>query len=82
MGIYVTHKKTRADTLPNQCCGISSWGGGNVVRIVERWKVEILTKEKDASQGADKSHLTRHILLYLGDLRLDAIGVENQETKS
>jgi integrase len=48
--------------------------------FAERWKVEILSKGKDSSQGADKSHLTRHILSYLGKLRLDAIGVENQQT--
>jgi len=55
--------------------------GGNVgPEFAERWKVEILTKGKESSQGADKSHLTRHILPYLGKLRLDAIGVENQQT--
>ena len=51
-----------------------------LAEFAERWKVEILTKGKDSSQGADKSHLTRHILPYLGKLRLDAIGVENQQT--
>jgi len=51
-----------------------------LAEFAERWKVEILTKGKDSSQGADKSHLTKHILPYLGKLRLDAIGVENQQT--
>jgi len=51
-----------------------------LAEFAERWKVEILTKGKESSQGADKSHLTRHILPYLGKLRLDAIGVENQQT--
>jgi hypothetical protein len=51
-----------------------------LAEFAERWKVEILTKGKDSSQGADKSHLTRHILPYLGKLRLDVIGVENQQT--
>jgi hypothetical protein len=39
-----------------------------LAEFAERWKVEILTKGKDSSQGADKSHLTRHILPYLGNL--------------
>jgi len=51
-----------------------------LAEFAERWEVEILTKGKDSTQGAAKSHLTKHILPYLGKLRLDAIGVENQQT--
>jgi len=44
----------------------------------ERWKVEILTKYKPSTKCSASSHLS-HILPYLGKLRLDAIGAENQQ---
>jgi integrase len=44
----------------------------------ERWKVEILTKYKPSTKCSASSHLS-HILPYFGKLRLDAIGVENQQ---
>jgi len=46
--------------------------------FAERWKVEILTKYKPSTKCSASSHLS-HILPYLGKLRLDAIGVENQQ---
>jgi integrase len=48
--------------------------------FAERWKVEILTKQKPSAARAAHSHLQRHIVPYLGKLRLDQIGVENQQT--
>jgi integrase len=47
--------------------------------FAERWKVEILTKYKPSTKCSAGSHLNLHILPYLGKLRLDAIGVENQQ---
>jgi integrase len=41
--------------------------------------VEILTKYKPSTKCSAGSHLNLHILPYLGKLRLDAIGVENQQ---
>ena len=35
----------------------------------ERWKVEILMKGKDSTQGSSRSHLRKYILAYLGKLR-------------
>jgi integrase len=47
--------------------------------FAERWKVEILTKYKPSTKCSAGSHLNSHILPYLGKLRLDAIGAENQQ---
>lgn len=46
----------------------------------ERWKTEILTKQKPSSVCAVKSHLRCYILPQLGKLRLEHFGVENQQT--
>jgi integrase len=50
-----------------------------LTEFAERWKVEILTKYKPSTKCSAGSHLNSHILPYLGKLRLDAIGVENQQ---
>jgi integrase len=47
--------------------------------FAERWKAEILTKYKPSTKCSAGSHLGSHILPYLGKLRLDAIGAENQQ---
>jgi integrase len=48
--------------------------------FLERWKVEILTKQQPSSARAVKSHLNCYIVPQLGRLRLEQFGVENQQT--
>jgi len=50
-----------------------------VADFAERWKVEILSKQKPSSQKAAVVHLRNHILPHLGKLRLDSLGTENQQ---
>ena len=51
-----------------------------VADFAERWKVEIVSKMKPSSQKSALSHLQHHIIPRLGKMRLDAVGVENQQT--
>ena len=48
--------------------------------FLERWKTEILTKQKPSSARAVRSHLHCYILPQLGKLHLERCGVENQQT--
>ena len=48
--------------------------------FLERWKVEVLTKQQPSSARAVKSHLNCYIVPQLGKLRLEQFGVENQQT--
>jgi integrase len=48
--------------------------------FLERWKMEILTKQKPSSARAVKSHLRCYVVPQLGKLRLEQFGVENQQT--
>jgi len=48
--------------------------------FLERWKAEILTKQKPSSVRSVKSHLRCYILPQLGKLQLEQFGVENQQT--
>jgi integrase len=48
--------------------------------FLERWKTEILTKQKPSSVRAVNSHLRCYIVPQLGRLRLEHFGVENQQT--
>ena len=48
--------------------------------FLERWKTEILTKQKPSSARAVKSHLRCYVVPQLGKLRLEQFGVENQQT--
>lgn len=48
--------------------------------FLERWKTEILTKQKPSSIRAVRSHLRCYILPQLKTLRLEQFGVENQQT--
>ena len=47
--------------------------------FLERWKVEVLTKQQPSSARAVKSHLNCHIVPQLGKLRMEQFGVENQQ---
>jgi len=47
--------------------------------FLERWKVEVLTKQRPSSARAVKSHLNCYIVPQLGKLRLEQFGVENQQ---
>jgi len=47
--------------------------------FLERWKMEILTKQQPSSARAVKSHLRCYIVPQLGKLRLESVGVENQQ---
>jgi integrase len=48
--------------------------------FLDRWKVEILTKQQPSSARAVKSHLKCYIVPQLEKLRLEQFGVENQQT--
>lgn len=50
-----------------------------VAEFAERWLFEVLSKRKPSTREAANSHLAVHILPFMGKLRLDAIGVENQQ---
>lgn len=50
-----------------------------VEEFLERWKAEILTKLKPSSARAVGSHLRCYILPQLGNIRLEQIGIENQQ---
>ena len=47
--------------------------------FAERWKIEVLSKRKASTIHAAKSHLKIQILPILGRMRLNEIGVENQQ---
>ena len=47
---------------------------------MERWKAEVLSKQQPSSARAVKSHLCCYLVPQLRNLRLDQIGVENQQT--
>jgi integrase len=48
--------------------------------FLDRWKMEILTKQQPSSARAVKSHLKCYIVPQLEKLRLEQFGVENQQT--
>lgn len=50
-----------------------------LAEFAERWKEEILTKYKPSTKCSAGSHVNSHILPYLGKLRMDTIGAENQQ---
>jgi len=48
--------------------------------FIEGWKAQMLTTQKSSSARAVRSHLKCYILPELGNVRLDQLGVENQQT--
>jgi len=48
--------------------------------FIERWRTEVLSKQEPSSIRAVKSHLKCYIIPHLGQLRLDQLGVENQQS--
>ncbi|MBZ5641493.1 MAG: site-specific integrase [Acidobacteriia bacterium] len=48
--------------------------------FAERWKAEILTKQKPSAARSAQSHLQCYIIPHLGKIRLDQLSVENQQT--
>jgi integrase len=48
--------------------------------FIERWKIEVLSKQEPSSIRAVKSHLKCYIVPHLSQLRLDQLGVENQQS--
>ena len=48
--------------------------------FIEGWKAQMLTTQKPSSARAVRSHLKCYILPELGKVRLDQLGVENQQT--
>ena len=48
--------------------------------FAERWKLEVLSKQKPSSIHAAKSHLKIQILPILGKIRINELGVENQQS--
>jgi hypothetical protein len=47
--------------------------------FVERWKMEVLTKQQPSSARAVRSHLKCYIVPQLGKLCLEQFGAENQQ---
>jgi hypothetical protein len=45
----------------------------------ERWKATILERQKPSVRQSAESHLRAHIVPRLGKVRLDNLGVENQQ---
>jgi integrase len=50
-----------------------------VAEFAERWKTEVLSKRKPSTIHAAKSHLNNQIIPILGRMRLNEVGVENQQ---
>lgn len=48
--------------------------------FIERWRTEVLSKQEPSSIRAVKSHLKCYIIPHLSQLRLDQLGVENQQS--
>jgi len=48
--------------------------------FIERWKIEVLSKQEPSSIRAVRSHLKCYIVPHLRQLRLDQLGVENQQS--
>jgi hypothetical protein len=47
--------------------------------FVERWKMEVLTKQQPSSARAVRSHLKCYIVPQVGKLGLEQFGAENQQ---
>jgi integrase len=50
-----------------------------VAEFAVRWRKEVLAKRKPSTVCAATSHLNTHILPQFGNLRLDQVGIENQQ---
>jgi integrase len=50
-----------------------------VAEFVERWRGQVLFQRKPSTRKAAEWHLTAYILPRLGKLKLDDLGVENQQ---
>ena len=50
-----------------------------VAEFAERWKEQVLSQRKPSTKKAAESHLGAYIIPRLGKLRLDDLGVENQQ---
>ena len=50
-----------------------------VEEFAERWRTEVLSKRKASTIHAAESHLRNQILSNIGKIRLDELGVENQQ---
>jgi hypothetical protein len=50
-----------------------------VAEFSERWKEQVLIQRKPSTRKATESHRVAYILPRLGKLRLDDLGVENQQ---
>jgi Phage integrase, N-terminal SAM-like domain len=51
----------------------------SVEEFAERWKEQVLSQRKPSTKKAAESHLGAYIIPQLGKLRLDDLGVENQQ---
>ena len=52
----------------------------NLEEFADRWKAEVLITQRPSSARAVKSHLKCYIIPQLGELRLDQLGVEKQQS--
>src|SRR5262249_54055859 len=50
-----------------------------VAEFAETWKQQVLSQRKASTRKAAESHLGAYIIPQLGKLRLDDLGVENQQ---
>lgn len=51
-----------------------------LAEFVERWKADVLTQRKPSSQKAALWHLRGFLLPFFGEMRLDQIAIENQQS--
>jgi len=65
----------RINGLDYRATRISTFG-----EFVERWKIDVLTKQQPSSARAVRSHLRCYIIPDLGKFRLDQFSVENQQS--
>jgi integrase len=50
-----------------------------IAEFAERWKEQVLSQRKPSTKKAAKSHLEAYIVPRLGNLKLEDLGVENQQ---
>jgi integrase len=50
-----------------------------VAEFAERWKEQVLSRRKPSTRKAAESHLGVYIIPRLGELRLEDLGIENQQ---
>ena len=65
-------------TLANQRCQLPT-RNATVAEFAAIWRIEVVSKCKPSATCSANSHLNSHIIPRLGKLRVDQIGVGNQQ---